>query len=166
MSIAVSPTAAEPGASPLNANLGWLLAQASHVLQTELSAAFEELGFGPRGFCVLSAADSGEFTQKDLAGMVGLDKTTMVVTVDELERAGLAERLPSPTDRRARIIGVTREGRKAITTGEKVVAAIQADVLSTLPEDRREDFMAALSELACGRLSTPAACQRAPRRRS
>jgi MarR family transcriptional regulator for hemolysin len=163
---ALSPTAAEPGASPLNANLGWLLAQAAHVLQTELSAAFEELGFGPRGFCVLSAASTGELTQKELAEMVGLDKTTMVVTVDDLEREGLAERLPSPTDRRARIIAVTARGRKAIATGEKVVAGIQEDVLATLPEERREDFMAALSELVCGRLSTPAACERAPRRRS
>ena len=51
--------------------------------------------------------------------MVGLDKTTMVVTIDELEPAGMAERLPSPTDRRARIIGVTKDGRKAIAKGER-----------------------------------------------
>ena len=31
---------------------------------------------------MLSAAQSGEHTQKDLADLVGLDKTTMVVTVD------------------------------------------------------------------------------------
>ena len=42
--------------------------------------------------------------------MVGLDKTTMVVTLDELEAAGLAERRPSPTDRRARVIAVTKAG--------------------------------------------------------
>jgi DNA-binding MarR family transcriptional regulator len=166
MSVAVSPTAAEPGESPLSANLGWLLAQASHVLQTELSAAFEELGFAPRGFCVLSAAADDELTQKELADVVGLDKTTMVVTVDELERAGLAERRPAPADRRARIIAVTPAGRKAIAKGEKVVARIQADVLSALPEEQREGFMETLSALACGRLSTPSPCQRAPRRRS
>ena len=46
---------------------------------------------------MLSTARTGEFTQKELADMVGLDKTTMVVTVDALEAAGLAERVPSPT---------------------------------------------------------------------
>ena len=53
---------------------------------------------------------TGEFTQTEIARMVGLDKTTMVVTVDELEAAGLAERRPSSTDRRARVIEVTKDG--------------------------------------------------------
>ena len=153
-------------ASPLEANLGWLLAQASHVLVTEMTAAFAEMGVSPRGHCVLSTAATGELTQKELADLIGLDKTTMVVTIDELEAAGLAERVPSPTDRRARIISVTNAGRKAIAKGDRIVAEIQEDVLATLPAGRREAFMLALSDLVCGRLSTPAACERAPRRRA
>ncbi len=159
-------TESRPESPPLTANLGWLLGQASHVLVTEMTAAFAEMGISPRGHCVLSTASTGEFTQKELADMVGLDKTTMVVTIDELERAGMAERLPSPTDRRARIIGVTKAGRKAITKGEKVVAEIQEDILAALPPREREAFMHSLSELVCGRLSTPAVCKRAPRRRA
>ena len=131
-----------------------------------MTAAFAEMGISPRGHCVLSTASTGEFTQKELADMVGLDKTTMVVTIDELEAAGMAERLPSPTDRRARIIGVTKDGRKAIAKGEKVVAEIQEDILAALPPRQREAFMQSLSELVCGRLSTPAVCERAPRRRA
>ena len=38
----------------------------------------------------------GEYTQTELVRMVGLDKTTMVVTLDQLEAEGLAERRPSP----------------------------------------------------------------------
>ncbi|MEK8105286.1 MarR family winged helix-turn-helix transcriptional regulator [Micromonospora sp. M12] len=41
-----------------------------------------------------------------------MDKTTMVVTLDQLERAGLAERRPVPTDRRARLVAVTPAGRR------------------------------------------------------
>jgi DNA-binding MarR family transcriptional regulator len=156
--------AADPSA-PLAANLTWLLAQASHVLVTEMTAAFAEMGVSPRGHCVLSTARTGEFTQKELADAVGLDKTTMVVTIDELEAAGLAERVPSPTDRRARIISVTKAGEKVVASGEKVVSQIQQDVLASLPAREREAFMSGLSRLVCGRLSTPAACERAPRRR-
>ena len=156
--------AADPSA-PLAANLTWLLAQASHVLVTEMTAAFAEMGVSPRGHCVLSTARTGEFTQKELADAVGLDKTTMVVTIDELEAAGLAERVPSPTDRRARIISVTKAGEKVVARGEKVVSQIQDDVLASLPAREREAFMSGLSRLVCDRLSTPAACQRAPRRR-
>lgn len=150
---------------PLAGNLSWLLAQASHVMVTEMTRAFEDMGVAPRGHCVLSAAEAGEFTQKDLADIVGLDKTTMVVTVDELERAGLAERVPSTTDRRARIIRVTPAGKKVVRKGERVVEEIQKDVLASLPERDAKGFMATLERLVEGRLSTPAACSRAPRRR-
>jgi DNA-binding MarR family transcriptional regulator len=150
---------------PLAGNLSWLLAQASHVVITEMTRAFEDMGVSPRGHCVLSTALHGEFTQKELADIVGLDKTTMVVTIDELERAGLAERRPSATDRRARIIGVTKEGKALVRKGEKVVSEIQEDVLSTLPRAEREAFMDTLERLVSGRLAEPAKCQRAPRRR-
>jgi MarR family transcriptional regulator, transcriptional regulator for hemolysin len=52
---------------------------------------------------VLRAALGGDdCTQSQLAAQCALDKTTMVFALDELERAGLAERRPSRTDRRAR----------------------------------------------------------------
>ena len=151
--------------SGLSTNLSWLLAQASHAMVTEMTAAFAELGVSPRGQCVLSAALRGEHTQKELAEVVGIDKTTMVVTLDELEQAGLAQRRPSATDRRARIVAVTKKGEKAMAQGESVAAQIQEDVLSSLPAREREIFMRSLSRLVCDRLSTPAACERAPRRR-
>ena len=150
---------------PLAGNLSWLLAQASHVMVTEMTRAFEDMGVSPRGHCVLSTALHGEFTQKELADIVGLDKTTMVVTVDELERAGLAERRPSAADRRARIIAVTAAGKGVVKRGEKVVSEIQEDVLASLPADERKAFIGTLERLVSGRLSEPAKCQRAPRRR-
>lgn len=151
---------------PLNGNLSWLLAQASHAMVSEMTRAFEDMGVAPRGHCVLSAALTGEHTQKELADIVGLDKTTMVVTVDELERSGLAERRPAEGDRRARIIKVTPAGKRVVAKGEKVMYRIQEDVLSSLPARERKAFVEALETLVCGRLSTPAECSRAPRRRS
>src|ERR687894_2272313 len=91
-------------------DLIFMLNEAARSLQTELTAGLEAVGTTPRSYCVLSKALEGECTQIELAKRSGLDKTTMVVTVDELERAGLAERRPSPTDRRARVIAVTDKG--------------------------------------------------------
>lgn len=144
-------------------DLAFLLAHTSHVLSTELTAELASLGVTPRGHCVLSSALTGEKTQIQLAEMCQLDKTTMVVTVDELEKAGLVERQTSATDRRARIIVVTPLGQKINNAAQDVVARVYEDVLSTLPE--REAFMSSLTRLAENRLSTPVACQRAPRRR-
>ena len=164
----MSATLKAPPQEPaeLAGNLGWLLAQASHALSTEMTAAFEAKGGTPRGFCVLSTALTGEFTQKELADRVGLDKTTMVVTMDALEADGLAERVPSPGDRRARVITVTPAGRKAVTAGRKVVERVQNQVLDTLESHEREALMDALGKLVCGPLAMPAACHNGPRRKA
>lgn len=147
-------------------DLAFLLAHASHVLSTELTAELAGLGITPRGSCVLSAALTGEKTQIQLADTCGLDKTTMVVTVDELEKAGLVERQMSPADRRARIIVVTSQGRAVNAKAAEVVERVYEDVLSTLPSRERDGFVAGLTRLVESRLSTPVACQRAPRRRT
>jgi MarR family transcriptional regulator, transcriptional regulator for hemolysin len=89
----------------------------------------------------------------------------MVVTVDDLERAGLAERVPSKSDRRARIVRVTPAGTRVVRKGQQVVADIQEDVLASLPESDRTALIGALENLVEGRLSTPTPCSRAPRRR-
>src|ERR687887_1523882 len=151
---------------PLCDNLCWLLSRASYTLTTELTAALEGLGISPRAHAVLAAAATGEHTQTQLARMVGLDKTTMVVTLDELEAAGLAERRPSKTDRRARVIAVTAAGRTKVAEAGEVVARVQDDVLSVLPPREREAFLKALDGLVCGPLSAPAACSRPVRRRA
>jgi MarR family transcriptional regulator, transcriptional regulator for hemolysin len=146
-------------------DLAFLLAHTSHVLSTELTAELASLGITPRGNCVLSAALTGEKTQIQLADLCQLDKTTMVVTVDELEKVGLVERQTSAADRRARIIMVTDLGRKVHASAQDVVARVYEDVLSTLPQAERDGMLSGLTRLVEGRLSTPVACQRAPRRR-
>jgi MarR family transcriptional regulator for hemolysin len=147
-------------------DLSFLLSQVSHALATELTARLAAAGISPRAHCVLSKAMTGEHTQSALAAMCGLDKTTMVVTMDELERSGLAERRPSAADRRAHIIAVTDAGVRKVAETQALVDAVHADVLDSLPADERERFAAALALLAGGRLSTPVACDGAPRRRA
>jgi MarR family transcriptional regulator for hemolysin len=154
-----------PAPQPLADNLCWLLSQASHVLKTEQTAAFENLGLSPRGHMVLHVALMGEFTQTELARMAGLDKTTMVVTIDELEAAGLAERRPAPHDRRARVIAVTEAGERKVREAEEIGNRIRNDVLSALEPEARQPFLDALCHLVTDRLAEPAVCSQPPRRR-
>ena len=151
--------------APLASDLCWLLSRASHALTTELTSALEFSGISPRAHSVLATAMTGEYTQTELARLVGLDKTTMVVTVDELEAGGLAERRPSRGDRRARVIAVTKVGQRKVRQTDTVLNRIRDDVLASLPEDERDVFLRALGRLACGRLSEPVACAHTVRRR-
>jgi MarR family transcriptional regulator for hemolysin len=156
---------AESSPQPLVSNLAWLLSQASFALATELTAALEGLGVSPRGFHVLKTARGRDLTQIELAEAVGLDKTTMVVTLDELEATGLAKRRPSTTDRRARVIEVTKAGERKLAQAGEIVERIQADVLDTLPANERKAFVGGLARLVSDRLSRPVECTKPVRRR-
>jgi MarR family transcriptional regulator, transcriptional regulator for hemolysin len=147
-------------------DLGWLLSTVSHALATELTAGLEGLSVTPRAYCVLATAVQGEHTQTALAQAIGLDKTTMVVTIDALERAGLVERRTSNSDRRARVIAVTEAGRAKVAEGEQIVERIQSDVLASLSPESREAFVGALRQLAAERLCTPIQCEPTVRRRA
>jgi DNA-binding MarR family transcriptional regulator len=142
-----------------------LLGQASHALNTELTAGLARVGISPRAHCVLSHALREELTQSELADECALDKTTMVVTLDELEQAGLARRRPSSIDRRARIVSVTAAGRRKVAQADAIVEGIVSDVLSSLPAAERQAFTSALERLVSNRLSTPVQCEPPVRRR-
>ncbi|MEV4349872.1 MarR family transcriptional regulator [Actinoplanes sp. NPDC049596] len=125
-----------------------LLNVAGHALSNRLAAALSEIDLTPRMQCVLVHALEEERTQIQLAALADLDKTTMVSTVDDLEKRGLAERRPSATDRRARIIAVTEKGRLAAAEGQEIVDRVHSEALDGLPAAVRAAFVQALSQLA------------------
>ncbi|MFI7697290.1 MarR family winged helix-turn-helix transcriptional regulator [Nonomuraea sp. NPDC049655] len=145
-------------------DLSFLLDHTSHVLRTRMAAALAELGLTARMHCVLVHALEEERTQIQLAEIGDMDKTTMVVTVDALEKAGLAERRPSSTDRRARIIAVTEKGAQVARRSQEIVDGVHTAALGSIPDDEREVLVRALNRLATGHLETPAEAPQPVRR--
>ncbi|GGK93716.1 MarR family transcriptional regulator [Planomonospora parontospora subsp. parontospora] len=154
---AMAPARTEP-------DLSFLLDHAGHVLRTRMAAALAEIGLTARMHCVLVHALQEERTQIQLAELGDMDKTTMVVTVDALEKAGLAERRPSSTDRRARIIVVTEKGAEAARRSQEIVDGVHRDALAALPEDEAEILVRAMNRLVTGHLAVPAEVPQAVRR--
>ncbi|MFE2481190.1 MarR family winged helix-turn-helix transcriptional regulator [Streptomyces sp. NPDC001194] len=145
-------------------DLSFLLDRTSHALRTRMAAALGEIGLTARMHCVLVHALEEERTQIQLAELGDMDKTTMVVTVDALEKAGLAERRPSAKDRRARIIAVTEQGAALAATSRRIVDEVHAEALASLAPADRETLLRVLTVLAEGPLETPAETPRPTRR--
>lgn len=145
-------------------DLSFLLTHASHVLATRMTAAFAGTGITPREYCVLAHAMDGQYTQIELAALADLDKTTMLNTMDRLERNRYAERTPSPTDRRARIITVTDAGAALVAAGREIADRVHREVLDALRDDQRQAFAGALTTLVEGLLASPAPSERPVRR--
>ena len=136
-------------------DLSFLINHTSYVLATRMSAAFAEIGLAVREYCTLAHAMEGQYTQIELAKLTDMDKTTMLNTMDFLERSGYAQRTPSPADRRARIITVTPAGAELAKRGHEIADGVHREVLDALPPGQREAFTAALTTLADGLLAEP-----------
>ncbi|MFJ7945003.1 MarR family winged helix-turn-helix transcriptional regulator [Streptomyces sp. NPDC096354] len=154
---AMAPARTEP-------DLSFLLDHTSHVLRTQMSAALAEIGLTARMHCVLVHALEEERTQIQLAEIGDMDKTTMVVTVDALEKAGLAERRPSSKDRRARIIAVTEKGAQVAEASQRIVDGVHERALGSLPRNEREVLLQAMKRLVDGHLATPSESPQTVRR--
>ncbi|WP_327420577.1 MarR family winged helix-turn-helix transcriptional regulator [Streptomyces sp. NBC_01230] len=154
---AMAPARTEP-------DLSFLLDHTSHVLRTQMAAALAEIGLTARMHCVLVHALEEERTQIQLAEIGDMDKTTMVVTVDALEKAGLAERRPSSKDRRARIIAVTEKGAQVAEASQRIVDGVHERALGSLPQDEREVLLHAMKRLVDGHLATPSESPQTVRR--
>lgn len=145
-------------------DLSFLLDHAGHVLRTRMAAALAEIGLTARMHCVLVHALEEERTQIQLAELGDMDKTTMVVTVDALEKAGLAERRPSSADRRARIVAVTEKGAELAKRSQEVVDGVHRAALGSLPKKDRDALLHAMNLLVTGHLATPVTAPQTARR--
>ncbi|MFI8927039.1 MarR family winged helix-turn-helix transcriptional regulator [Streptomyces sp. NPDC053474] len=154
---AMAPTRTEP-------DLSFLLDHTSHVLRTQMAAALGEIGLTARMHCVLVHALQEERTQAQLAEIGDMDKTTMVVTVDALEKAGLAERRQAREDRRARVIAVTEKGAEVAARSQEIVDGVHERALGALSKTDRTALLRALNRLVEGHLATPSETPRPARR--
>ncbi|MFI0018151.1 MarR family winged helix-turn-helix transcriptional regulator [Streptomyces griseus] len=154
---AMTPTRTAP-------DLSFLLDHTGHALRTRMAAALGEIGLTARMHCVLVHALEEERTQIQLAEIGDMDKTTMVVTVDALESAGLAERRPSSRDRRARIIAVTEKGASLAQQSQAIVDRVHDEALTALDAGDRAALLKALNALAAGHLANPVESPRSVRR--
>ena len=111
--------------------------RASH---TRIADALESIGLTPALFGLLNVLGARQGAiQQELGVAMGIDRSTMVVLIDELEAKGLAKRRPCPEDRRAREVAITPKGRRLLERGRRMATQVEAEVLQGLnPAERRQ----------------------------
>jgi len=111
--------------------------RASH---TQTAAALQSIGLTPALFAVLNYLRAREGAIQQQIGLaMGIDPSTMVSLVDQLERAGLAKRRPRPQDRRAREVLITPKGRRTLKRARELAEEVEGDVFQGLsPAERRQ----------------------------
>lgn len=85
--------------------------------------------------------DNPGIDQATLAGLIAYDRTTITGVVDRLVLKGLITRQVSDTDRRARVLHVTDDGREVLRKVTPAVEAAQEIMMCGLNDDEAEELM-------------------------
>jgi DNA-binding MarR family transcriptional regulator len=113
-----------------------------------VNARLSAVGLRARSYSVLALAASGvELAQRDLSVLLELDPSQIVALVDELEAAGLVERVGSLADRRAKVVRATRAGHETFAQARLLTAAAEDDALSMLSGVERDLLRALLRKI-------------------
>ena len=94
-----------------------VLWKAARAVQAYAEKSITDLEIGGTDFALLEALlHKGPLPVNEIGRKVLLTSGSITVAVDRLEQKGLVERRAHGTDRRARIVHLTKEGRRMITS--------------------------------------------------
>jgi DNA-binding MarR family transcriptional regulator len=137
----------EPFSGPpsLHASLvrhtGFLISRLGVIATRRFAARLEKLQLTPRMWGAMNVLDAeGPITQHALGRSIGMDPSTMVAALDELEARGLVERRPHPSDRRAHALHMTDEGRRTLRRGRELAKQAHNELLAPLNPDERKQL--------------------------
>lgn len=131
-------------------NVGLLLyvpyrAMETRVLEALVAAGFDDLTMAQVRVMARLAPGGSRLTE--LADQARVTKQTAGFLVDQLERHGYAQRVPDPTDGRARLVRLAGRGDAAAEVAAATVAQIEAEWTAHLGAARMRALRAALEQL-------------------
>lgn len=134
----------------LEGTIGYAIRRAQIAVFSDLYETIGELGITPTQFSVLSlASDNPGLTQAQIAAALGVERPRIVPVIDALEERGLATRITSETDRRAREIHLTKTGQALLKDLKRRFAQHQARMIDKL-KGSPDKFLEELWNLANG----------------
>jgi DNA-binding MarR family transcriptional regulator len=136
-------------ANPSGDRLGFLLKHAQLRLSELTAPAMEPYGISGRQLAVLAAIDDRvPQSQQEVAGRLGVDRTTMVGLIDELEEKGLVQRSTAPDDRRKNVVVLTGVGNDTLRGATKATAEAERLLLAGVSDSDRAAFRRVLRTIA------------------
>jgi len=127
------------------------LVRATETVIASTSAHLVDSGVTPTQFGVLEALyHLGPMRLCDLAAKHLRTSGTLTIVIDNLEKSGLVERRPSPTDRRSVMVHLTDTGRSTIADLFPAHARGVREAMSVLTEEEQVELGRLCRKLGLG----------------
>ncbi|WP_323140887.1 MarR family winged helix-turn-helix transcriptional regulator [Massilia phyllosphaerae] len=134
---------------PVDERFTQALQGGARAWRAALERYLKSCGITPAGWNAVSAV-AGAATapsQRQLAEQLGVDGATLVATIDRLVAGGLAERMPSPHDRRVKLVVLTGEGRALAAKVGEQAALLRQSIAARIDAARMAMASEVLEEL-------------------
>jgi DNA-binding MarR family transcriptional regulator len=134
----------------VDVNTGLLLflpyrAMEQRVLAAAAAAGFDDVTLAQARVFQRIAPGGSRLT--DLAEQSQITKQSAGFLVDQLERAGYVERVPDPTDARARLVRIARRGAAVLPVAAAAVAEVEAEWVEHVGVRRMDELRETLGRL-------------------
>jgi len=138
--------------------IGQLLGRMLRIFRQDLYRRSENAGesdIREAHLQVFGAIDWTGTRLTELAVRSNMTPPSMSELVDDLQQLGYLERLPDPTDGRAKLIRPTRQGRRALVYALRAVEEIEREYADAVGAERFEAMTSTLQALLDARRDGP-----------
>lgn len=134
---------------PLEDSVGYLVRRAQVAIFQRFFEQFATVGVRPAQYSALTVIEHNPgLSQTRLADALGIKKTNLVVLIDELEKRGLARRMPTERDRRFYALFLTPKGNALMTRLHRLDATLNRRLVQAAGENDHRRLCAALRRIA------------------
>ena len=139
---------ATPGWNPQSEPPFWI-SRASRLLQREFDQALRTLGFSSAHFPVVGElAEHGELTQRQLLEHSDVEQPTMAALLARMERDGIVERAPHPTDKRAVNFSLSTKAKSRVPKARVAMHDVHRRALAGFTAKERTAFVRYLKRVS------------------
>ncbi|MEU5346135.1 MarR family winged helix-turn-helix transcriptional regulator [Streptomyces sp. NPDC020766] len=161
----INQTDTNPNGSPtlppnFASSIGFLLNKAGQLLTAQFESELAPYGLSARNWGILRFIDvNGSRSQQYIGEHLRIDRSTMVILVDELEQMGYVVRVRDRHDRRRYAVTLTEYGVRQLRGGlDSVEDKVTKQFLAPISEPSRERLISILVALVVpGDVASPTA---------
>jgi MarR family transcriptional regulator, lower aerobic nicotinate degradation pathway regulator len=146
------PTRPPPASRNNTKPIGFLLQRAHNLLRFQLQGVLEGSGIHLGHVAIMGALAKGyPLSQRELSEWTAIEKSSMVIFLDGLEKNGWIRRARHPTDRRTHAVSLTPAGAERLAILGPRLASVEEQFTSALSAKERKQLAALLTTLISDR---------------
>ena len=132
------------------AGYGWFIKRIDNALEKEANQNLQALNLTMqqnRVLILLAHAEAHTLSLKALEEHFGAAQSTVAGLVSRLEKKGLIEAVPDPSDRRVKLARLTEEGARIHAQSRQDVVNSESRLTANLSQEEREVFLNCLKKV-------------------